>query len=177
MLRTSSICELILTSPSGKICTPLAALAHKLCRSNIKSSLRFQQPHISKATMSTVLLHTRLSSSPSLLNLLAPKSLCPKRLCLFPTPIPAPVSVSVVFSCRPKARLSSAHVNFYSIAETFLFQKARGPKRKIKFLVLNPVSKKMGPIRHCHLFSIIIMPLTILIHPYRPAHPDHGSVG
>lgn len=64
----------------------LTTLAHKLCRSNIKSSFRSQQPHISKATMSTLLLQTRLSSSTFLLNLLAPKSLCPKRLYLFPTP-------------------------------------------------------------------------------------------
>lgn len=60
-------------------CTPLATPAHKLCRSNMKSSFRSQQPHISKATMSTVLLQ-------ALLNLLAPKSLCPKRLYLVPSP-------------------------------------------------------------------------------------------
>ena len=67
-------------------CTPLAMLAYKLCISDIKSSFRSEQSHISKAIMSMVLLQSRLSSSTFLLNLLASKSLCPERLNLFPTP-------------------------------------------------------------------------------------------
>lgn len=113
-------------------------LAYKLCSSNIKSSFRSEQSHISKVIMSMVLLQTSLSSSTFLFNLLASKSLCPERLNLFPTPFQSQF-VSAVFNCKalntlvtvdqrqncPEPTSSACRGRIFTgTAKTFLFQRA-----------------------------------------------------